>query len=157
MIICVSYIIRSECSLTNRCHPDRLGLFNYSRYINPPLTVSARRPANAVSCESTLSPGGSVSKEREKRKPENIRAASVWSAPPPPCRIPSIAKCSERVSQDEVLARCWLLGATIKPVESWNTLATLTIRLRFAELYSIILNVETQTTSYRGDGAVMTT
>lgn len=27
-----------------------------------------------VSCESTLSPGGSVSKEREKRKPENHKS-----------------------------------------------------------------------------------
>jgi len=78
---------------------------------------SAANAARRVSCESTLSPGGSVSKEREKRKPENIRAANVWSAPsssssssssssPPPLgtrwyprRVQSIANLGTRSSR----------------------------------------------------------
>lgn len=64
--------------------------FEYSRNVTPAPRLSVAR----VACESTLSPGGSVSTEREKRKPENIRAASVWrvwSAPSLFC-IQSIAR-----------------------------------------------------------------
>jgi len=84
-------------------------------------SVLAWRRMRRVSCESTLSPGGSVSKEREKRKPENIRAANVWSAPPSsqppqPCRIHNIARYIVNESWNEILVR--FLETTIKTVES---------------------------------------
>lgn len=50
-----------------------------------------------VSCES---PGGSVSKEREKRKPENIRVANVWNTAPPPFCIQSIKRASYIVGEE---------------------------------------------------------